>query len=139
MISFFCTRFARSLSVLSTTAAGTISQITRGGFNMGWALSPSLADLAPSVLRWYFDTASNGFGKDFFVAGPSGVGYLYPSMYPPADLDLHCPSCGYEFPVGLWTDGADHGPVDVAVVGSLSILALGLRMERQALANGSRA
>jgi hypothetical protein len=53
---------------------------------MGWALSPSLADLAPSVLRWYYDSASHGSNNsDFFVAGPSGGGY----MYPPADLDLH--------------------------------------------------
>ena len=61
----------------------------RGTFNMGWALSPSLADLAPSVLRWCFDNSSNGLSRDFFVAGPSGGGYFYPSMYPPAELDLH--------------------------------------------------
>ncbi|MDB6065517.1 MAG: hypothetical protein JWR26_1725 [Pedosphaera sp.] len=61
----------------------------RGGFNMGWALSPSLADLAPSVLRWYYDNSSNGPNRDFFVAGPSGIGYMYPSMYPAADLDIH--------------------------------------------------
>ncbi len=61
----------------------------RGSFNMGWALSPSLADLAPSVLHWYFDNASNGVGRDFFVSGPSGIGYMYPSRYPAAELDLH--------------------------------------------------
>ncbi len=61
----------------------------RGDFDMGWALSPSLADLAPSVLRWYYASASNSPGRDFFIAGPSGNGYLYPSMYPPAELDLH--------------------------------------------------
>jgi len=61
----------------------------RGRFSMGWALSPSLADLAPSLLRWYFDAASNGPARDFFVAGPSGAGYFYPSRYPPAELDAH--------------------------------------------------
>jgi hypothetical protein len=61
----------------------------RGRFNMGWALSPSLADLAPSVLHWYFEQASNNLGRDFFVSGPSGLGYMYPSRYPPAELDLH--------------------------------------------------
>jgi hypothetical protein len=60
----------------------------RGSFNMGWALSPSLADLAPSVMRWYYDTASNAPGRDFFVAGASGVGYFYPSMFPAQDLPL---------------------------------------------------
>lgn len=59
----------------------------RGQFNMGWALSPSLADLAPSLLRWYFDAASNGVARDFFVAGPSGTGYFYPSRYPSAELE----------------------------------------------------
>ena len=61
----------------------------RGSFNMGWALSPALADLAPSVLHWYFDQASNGLGRDFFVSGPSGLGYMYPSRYPSSELDLH--------------------------------------------------
>ena len=60
----------------------------RGKFNFGWSLSASLADLAPSVLRWYFDNASNGTNRDFFVAGPSGCGYFYPSMFPPADLSV---------------------------------------------------
>lgn len=60
----------------------------RGSFNMGWALSPSLADLAPSVMRWFYDTASNAPGRDFFVAGASGVGYFYPSMFPAQDLAL---------------------------------------------------
>src|SRR5664279_4523388 len=50
---------------------GYFNNPARGSFNMGWALSPSLADLAPSVLRWYFDNSSNGLGRDFFVAGPS--------------------------------------------------------------------
>ncbi len=68
---------------------GYFNNPARGRFNMGWALSPSLADLAPSVLRWYFDNSSNGPSRDFFVAGPSGIGYFYPSMYPPADLALH--------------------------------------------------
>jgi GxGYxYP putative glycoside hydrolase C-terminal domain/GxGYxYP third domain/GxGYxYP_N 1st domain/GxGYxYP_N second domain len=67
--------------------AGYFNQPARGRFDMGWALSPSLADLAPSVLRWYFDNASNGPGRDFFIAGPSGAGYFYPSLYPAAALD----------------------------------------------------
>jgi hypothetical protein len=61
----------------------------RGRFNMGYGLSPSLADLAPAALRWYYEGASNGPARDFFVAGPSGSGYLYPSKYPAAELDEH--------------------------------------------------
>jgi len=61
----------------------------RGSFSMGWALSPTLVDLAPSVMRWYYDNASNSpAGQDFFVAGTSGSGYFYPSLFPPADLSL---------------------------------------------------
>jgi hypothetical protein len=59
----------------------------RGKFNMGWALSPSLADLAPSVLQWFYSSASNSPGRDCFVAGPSGAGYFYPSQYPAAELN----------------------------------------------------
>jgi hypothetical protein len=61
----------------------------RGNFNMGWGMSPSLIDLAPSVLKWYYGDASSGTYKDYFVVGPSGGGYMYPSRYPSAELDLH--------------------------------------------------
>ena len=56
----------------------------RGRFNVGYGVSPSLVDLAPAVLRWYYENASGG---DQFVAGPSGLGYVYPSRMPAADLD----------------------------------------------------
>jgi hypothetical protein len=61
----------------------------RGSVDLGWGISPSLIDVAPSVMRWYYDHASAGTHRDRFVAGPSGGGYLYPSMYPRAELDLH--------------------------------------------------
>ena len=55
------------------------------GTGLGWGIAPGLIDLAPSVLRWYYDNA----GHDRFTVGPSGAGYLYPSRYPRADLDRH--------------------------------------------------
>lgn len=61
----------------------------RGSVDLGWGISPSLIDVAPSVMRWYYDHASVDDHRDRFVAGPSGGGYLYPSMYPRAELDLH--------------------------------------------------
>ncbi len=61
----------------------------RGKFSIGWALSPSLYDLAPSVVAKYYETASEGEVRDGFVAGPSGNGYMYPSMYPDEVLSLH--------------------------------------------------
>jgi hypothetical protein len=59
----------------------------RGSFSVGYGVSPSLVDLAPSVLRWYYENASSGTVQDEFVAGPSGAGYVYPSRMLPADLD----------------------------------------------------
>ncbi len=61
----------------------------RGQFDMGWGMAPGLIDMAPSVMRWYYDNESAGAHRDRFVVGPSGGAYLYPSMYPAADLDLH--------------------------------------------------
>ena len=45
-----------------------------------------MIDLAPAALRWYYETATD---NDFFIVGPSGSGYMYPSRYPTAELDLH--------------------------------------------------
>ena len=55
----------------------------RGQFNMTWEMAPILADVAPSMLRYYQLQASTREGaRDFFVAGPSGHGYMLPSLYP---------------------------------------------------------
>lgn len=61
----------------------------RGSFDMGYGIAPSLAELAPTVMRWYYANASTGDAEDFFVVGPSGGGYLYPSRYPAGALDTH--------------------------------------------------
>ena len=61
----------------------------RGNFDMGWGLPPSLVHAAPTVMKWYYDNASTGPGYDGFIVGPSGGGYLYPSMYPRDELNLH--------------------------------------------------
>ena len=54
----------------------------RGSFNVGYGISPSLVDLAPGPLRWYYENASAGPVWDNFIAGPSGRGYTYPSEMP---------------------------------------------------------
>lgn len=74
----------------------------RGKVDLGWGISPSLVDLAPSVMRWFYDqsapstagTTAEGVGggapgRDRFVVGPSGGGYMYPSRYPKVALDKH--------------------------------------------------
>lgn len=61
----------------------------RGTFDLGWGVPPAMADLAPTVLDWYYRNASVGRHRDRFVVGPSGGGYLYPSRYPRPELELH--------------------------------------------------
>ena len=65
------------------------SDPARGRFNMGYGLSPSMVDVAPGVMRYYYESASNGVYKDSFVAGPSGSGYTYPTYWPANDLPAY--------------------------------------------------
>ena len=54
----------------------------RGQIDIGWTISPALSELAPTVMNKIFETAANNKnGKDYFVAGPSGLGYIYPESY----------------------------------------------------------
>ncbi|MBI9071107.1 MAG: T9SS type A sorting domain-containing protein [Melioribacteraceae bacterium] len=54
----------------------------RGLTNIGWTMSPAHAELAPTVLKYFYDNAANTeAGRDHFVAGPSGVGYMFPERY----------------------------------------------------------
>jgi hypothetical protein len=58
----------------------------RGSFDVGYGVSPSLVNLAPAALRWYYENASSGKARDTFIAGPSGNGYVFPSRMPPDEL-----------------------------------------------------
>jgi hypothetical protein len=61
----------------------------RGNFNMGWPMLPSMVDYAPSVMRWYYENASEVNGKrDNFIAQGGVVG-TYFSSWPAAQLDSH--------------------------------------------------
>lgn len=55
----------------------------RGSIPIGWTISPSLVQTAPSLAAYYLHTASQ---NDELIAGPSGAGYLYPSDWPEAQL-----------------------------------------------------
>lgn len=44
----------------------------RGTCPINWTISPALADFAPGMMNYFYDTASDG---DCFVSGPSGLGY----------------------------------------------------------------
>ena len=60
----------------------------RGSFNMNWEMSPTLTQVAPSLLRYYqlhatgAQAAVDNGVRDFFIAGPSGHAYAYPSRLP---------------------------------------------------------
>jgi len=54
----------------------------RGEINLGWTISPALAELAPTQMKYIYDTAANNpNGKDGFIAAPSGMGYSYPDVF----------------------------------------------------------
>ncbi len=58
----------------------------RGEVPLGWTISPALCELAPTVLRYLYENAATGPGRDEFTAGVSGLGYVYPSLRPPETL-----------------------------------------------------
>lgn len=60
----------------------------RGNFNMGWAITPSLYDLAPTALKLYYKNAKSGAGNDNFIVSPSGTGYMYPSNFDKTALNM---------------------------------------------------
>jgi hypothetical protein len=68
------------------TMQATYADPVRGSFDMGYEISPGLVDLAPATMRWYYEKAGSGAHRDFFIAGPSGSGYMFPSKMPAADL-----------------------------------------------------
>ena len=47
----------------------------RGRSCINWTISPALVDVAPDILNYYYDNATD---KDCFVCGPSGLGYAMP-------------------------------------------------------------
>jgi hypothetical protein len=51
----------------------------RGQVPVGWTLAPILADVAPNILSWYWEHATD---NDNLIAGPSGFGYTYPNHWP---------------------------------------------------------
>jgi hypothetical protein len=51
----------------------------RGQVPLNWTIDPLIVDAAPMILNHYQQTATS---KDWIIAGPSGAGYFYPSMWP---------------------------------------------------------
>jgi hypothetical protein len=55
----------------------------RGKVGLGWTVSPALIDLAPTIAQYLYSTiaANNASSHDYFVAGPSGIGYSNPDLW----------------------------------------------------------
>lgn len=54
----------------------------KGDFPMGYSVQPALLDLGPNILNYLI---KNKDENDYFVCSVSGVGYLYPQVYPTLD------------------------------------------------------
>ncbi len=50
----------------------------RGDFKMTWGISPTLSDIAPTIMQKVYSEAT---GKDQFITGPGGLGYVNISDY----------------------------------------------------------
>jgi len=49
-----------------------------GKFAVGWGMAPTLIDVAPTLAQWYYRHAGPNVE---FIAGVSGIGYMYPSVW----------------------------------------------------------
>jgi len=67
----------------------TFNHDHRGDFAMGWAMNLNLIKYAPSIMQWWYRNASE---KDAFITCLSGMGFMYPSMFP--ELDKQCRQLG---------------------------------------------
>ncbi|MBS4195609.1 GxGYxYP domain-containing protein [Lederbergia citri] len=63
----------------------------RGSVPINWTTSPLLYDVAPSILGYYQQTATE---NDLLVAGPSGAGYIYPTPWPDDTFYLYAKQTG---------------------------------------------
>ena len=75
-----------ALHSMTNLQQGQWASALRGSVPMGWWIAPRLsAGLGPALLEYYCRTATP---NDYLVAGPSGAGYNYPSVYDGLDRFL---------------------------------------------------
>jgi hypothetical protein len=110
---------------------------SRGRLPLGWTISPSLLDLAPGIMKWYYESATV---DDYFICGPSGVGYTYPDFQ--ADMnhflnhsDVYCTQSDLHT---LWTLGARKPETLENMISSLTSVS-SLFLEYGALASSQQA
>ena len=63
------------------------NQKGRGKVPVSMTLSPALMEIAPFILRYYYENATE---NDEFIGGPSGVQYIQEALYKPMDYVRWC-------------------------------------------------
>ncbi len=63
------------------------NQKDRGSVPVSMTLSPALVDIAPFILKYYYENATE---NDEFIGGPSGVQYIQEPYYKPEDYNSWC-------------------------------------------------
>ncbi len=58
----------------------------RGLTPCNWTIDPVAVDIAPTIISHYFSTKTT---NDYFVCGPSGAGYMYPSLWPEVEISTY--------------------------------------------------
>lgn len=69
------------------TSPNWYGSVNRGAVPVGWTMSPAVAELAPTILEYMYNTMVPG--KDGILAGPSGAGYFYPNEMAANQNDLN--------------------------------------------------
>jgi len=57
----------------------------RGNFAMTWGMPLAMIELGPSVMKWWYDHATE---NDCFIGYSSGMDYFYPSDFPALDRHI---------------------------------------------------
>jgi len=60
-------------------AYGAWFSSVRGKVPVNWGINPIMAEQFPAMLEYYYENASE---NDYFFAGCSGAGYVYPNLLP---------------------------------------------------------
>jgi hypothetical protein len=58
----------------------------RGEVPINWSINPMLLDVGPALMHYYQKSQTK---NDYFVVGPSGAGYTYPSQWPASAIDKY--------------------------------------------------
>ncbi|MEN6307323.1 MAG: GxGYxYP domain-containing protein [Anaerohalosphaeraceae bacterium] len=57
----------------------------RGQFAMGWGMPPIMMKIGPTVMKWWYDHATE---KDCFIGYCSGLDYFHPTQFPALDIHM---------------------------------------------------